>query len=124
MEGFTLVLCRADGCAQNVDTEREPVERALSEATRRCPHGVMVLTDCLMGPLACRVRGRTGRMAVVQPCRASRRPTGPSILVGPIRSAEDARELGRWLHSGALTSDTLPDQLRDYARTLRAAARN
>jgi hypothetical protein len=134
MSSFTLVLCRAEGCAGAPRGERGPVERALSDATRRSEHGVLVVTGCLMGQLLCRacgpsaaaVAGRTapGRVAVVQPCHTSRQPSGPAVLVGPIRDTTDAVELCRWLRDGTLTADRLPDRLREYARTLRRAPRN
>jgi hypothetical protein len=109
--------------------ERSPVERALSEATRRSEHGILVVTGCLMGQMLCRACGPSapaaeGRAAVVQPCHTSRQPSGPAVLVGPIRDSADAAELCRWLRRGALTADRLPDRLRTYARTLRQAPDN
>jgi len=105
------------------------VEQALSEATRHSEHGILVVTGCLFGQLLCRTCGPSapaaaGRVAVVQPCHASRRPSGPAVLVGPIRDTADATELCHWLRAGALTSDRLPDRLREYARTLRRASAN
>lgn len=129
MDGFTIVLCRAEGCAGHPDAERGPVEAVLSETTRGCDHGVLVVTGCLMGTTLCRAcgpssAGSDGRLAVVQPCHASRRPSGPAILVGPIRGSEDANELCTWLRAGTLAADGLPDRLAGYARTLRAAPTN
>lgn len=130
MDGFTLVLCRAEGCAgTRPPAARGPVEQELSDTTRRCAHGVMVLAGCLMGPTLCRAGGpssgqRAGRLAVVQPCHASRQPAGPAVLVGPIQGGADAAELGRWLRSGQLVADALPEHLLGYARLLRAAAAN
>jgi len=134
MSSFTLVLCRAEGCAGAQCGERGPVERALSDATRRSEHGVLVVTGCLMGQLLCRACGPSapaapgrvvpGRGAVVQPCHTSRQPSGPAVLVGPIRDSADADELCRWLHRGALTAERLPERLREYARTLHRAPRN
>ncbi|WP_156935306.1 hypothetical protein [Pseudonocardia spinosispora] len=129
MDGFTVVLCRAEGCTGHPDAERGPVEAALSETTRSCSHGVLVLTGCLMGATLCRACGPSaarsdGRVALVQPCHASRQPAGPAVLVGPIRDSSDADELCSWLRAGALTSDQLPERLCGYARTLRAASTN
>jgi hypothetical protein len=134
MSSFTLVLCRAEGCTGAQCGERGPVDEALSDATRRSRHGVLVVTGCLMGPLLCRAcgpsapaapgRGTHGRVAVVQPCHASRQPSGPAVLVGPIRDSSDADELCRWLHDGTLTAERLPERLREYARTLRRAPDN
>jgi hypothetical protein len=102
---------------------------ALSEATRRSEHGVLVVTGCLMGQMLCRACGPSapaspGRVAVVQPCTASHQPSGPAVLVGPIRDTADAAELCLWLRGGTLTADRLPDRLRAYARTLRSAPSN
>ncbi|MCU1652050.1 MAG: hypothetical protein JWQ60_3199 [Pseudonocardia sp.] len=154
MSSFTLVLCRAEGCTgaghghqasrdqgraqpgpagpgppRHGPVERSPVEQALSEATRRSEHGVLVVTGCLMGQMLCRACGPSapaspGRVAVVQPCTASRRPSGPAVLVGPIRDTADAAELCQWLRGGALTADRLPDRLRAYARTLHRTPTN
>jgi hypothetical protein len=159
MSSFTLVLCRADGCTgaghghnaphdqgpaergpaepgpawpgplRHGSVERGPVELALSEATRRSEHGVLVVTGCLMGQMLCRACGPSapaspGRVAVVQPCTASHQPSGPAVLVGPIRDTADAADLCRWLRGGTLTADRLPDRLRAYARTLRRAPSN
>jgi len=101
----------------------------LSEATRRSEHGVLVVTGCLMGQMLCRACGPSapaspGRIAVVQPCTASHQPSGPAVLVGPIRDTADAAELCLWLRGGTLTADRLPDRLRAYARTLRSAPSN
>ncbi|MDT7657611.1 MAG: hypothetical protein QOF38_2326 [Pseudonocardiales bacterium] len=109
--------------------ERSPVEQALSEATRRSEHGVLVVTGCLMGQMLCRACGPSapaspGRVAVVQPCTASHQPSGPAVLVGPIRDTADAAEICLWLRGGTLTADRLPDRLRAYARTLRRAPSN
>jgi hypothetical protein len=128
MDGFTVALCRAEGCAGSRQSPGA-LDTALSETTRRCPHGVLVVTGCLMGPTMCRAGGpssrdRSGRLAVVQPCHASRRPSAPSVLVGPLRDAEDTAELCRWLRSGALRADELPDRLRGYARLLHTAPTN
>jgi hypothetical protein len=105
------------------------VEQALSEATRHSEHGILVVTGCLLGQLLCRTCGPSapaaaGRVAVVQPCHASRQPSGPAVLVGPIRDTDDATELCHWLRGGTLTSDRLPERLREYARTLRRAPAN
>jgi hypothetical protein len=60
----------------------------------------------------------------VQPCTPARQPSGPAVLVGPIRDIADAAELCDWLQRGTLTADRLPDRLRTYARTLRRASTN
>jgi len=108
---------------------RGPVEQVLSDATRHSEHGILVVTGCLLGQLLCQACGpsapaATGRVAVVQPCHPSRQPSGPAVLVGPIRDTADAAVLCHWLRAGALTSDRLPDRLREYARTLRRASAN
>jgi hypothetical protein len=132
-----MALCRAEGCAGAQCGEPGPVDQALSDATRRSQHGVLVVTGCLMGRLLCRAcgpsapaapsapgRAAPGRVAVVQPCHASRQPSGPAVLVGPIRDSTDADELCQWLRQGALTAERLPERLREYARTLHRAPSN
>lgn len=151
MSPFTLVVCRADGCtghpgdhptdpvagrtpaaAVPVPAGRDgipnPVVQALSDATRHTEHGVLVVTGCLLGML-CHVCGpsaadSSGRVVVVQPCHRSREPSGPAVLVGPIRDPGDTDALCRWLRSGALTAGRLPDRLRGYERTLRRGSPN
>ncbi|HEY2203064.1 MAG TPA: hypothetical protein VGH99_01120 [Pseudonocardia sp.] len=116
------------------------LDEMLAEATRCSEHGVLLVTACLLGSTLCRACGPAaagrpvttglepahehGRVAVVQPCRASRRPTGPAVLVGPIRDTEDAEELCRWLRAGDLAAARLPGRLRCYARTLARARTN
>lgn len=128
MTGFTLALCRADGCTGGT-RGRGPVDHVLADATRRSEHGVLVVTGCLLGPLLCPAaraarsehspgNEASGRAAMIQPCGASRRPSGPSLLIGPIRGEEDARELSRWLDSGELTPAALPTRLCGYADLL------
>ncbi|HTF54560.1 MAG TPA: hypothetical protein VK735_44570 [Pseudonocardia sp.] len=172
MNGYTLVLCQAEGCARarrgdhptahpadrpespggrpdspsiqpdssaalpdapggrrDPSRTRGPVEQVLSDATRHSEHGILVVTGCLLGQLLCQACGpsapaATGRVAMVQPCHASRQPSGPAVLVGPIRDTADATALCRWLRAGTLTADRLPDRLREYARTLRRASAN
>jgi len=125
MDGFTLAVCRAPGCT---GPDRGRLEQALSEATRTCPHGVMVVTGCLMGPTLCHSCGpasspTAGRLAVIQPCHPWRTPSGPAVLAGPIHDG-DAADLCAWLHSGDLSAERLPDRLRAYARLLHAAPHN
>jgi hypothetical protein len=127
MDGFTLAVCQGQGCAAG--PEHGPLERALSDTTRTCPHGVMVVTGCLMGPLLCRSCGPSatpdaGRLAVIQPCHASRAPSGPAVLAGPIRDDADASDLCAWLRAGALTADRLPGRLLGYGRVLHSAPQN
>lgn len=128
MTGFTLALCRAGGCTGGA-RGRGPVDLVLAAATRRSEHGVLVVTGCLLGPLLCPATRAartgplpgaepTGRAALIQPCHASRRPSGPSMLIGPIRGEEDAHELSRWLDAGELTPAALPTRLCGYAALL------
>ncbi|GAA5157174.1 hypothetical protein GCM10023321_35010 [Pseudonocardia eucalypti] len=135
MTGFTLALCRADGCTGGT-RRRGPVDHVLADATRRSEHGVLVVTGCLLGPLLCPAaraartepaagaeptsgnEAASGRAAMIQPCHPSRRPSGPSLLIGPIRGEEDARELSRWLDTGEFSSAALPTRLCGYADLL------
>jgi hypothetical protein len=129
MDGFTLALCRAEGCAGDPTTENSAVEQALAETTNRCRNGLLVVTGCLLGPVLCHAYGPSvgaaaGRLALVQPCHASRQPVGPPVLVGPIHGIADAFALGGWLLIGVLAADRLPRRLRGYARALHGSAAN
>jgi hypothetical protein len=137
MSPFTLAVCRADGCSGHPCGHRpdppdeagpSPMVRTFSEATRRSEHGVLVVTGCLLGTL-CRscgpsATGSAGRVVLVQPCDRSREPSGPAVLVGPIRDPADADAVCHWLRSGSLTAQRLPDRLRGYERTLRRGSPN
>lgn len=93
--GFTAVVC-------NACTTTEPglsVLDALRVAVRRCAHGMLISSGCLLDQVSC--AGRTdGVMVLVQPCAADRTPAGPAVLFGPIDNAEAAAHLREWLVRG------------------------
>ena len=116
--GFTAVLC--DDC------QGLPALDALRETVRRTPHGVLVRAPCQLGKLWCSTRtkasGASGTVVLVQPCDVERRPTGPVIPVGPIRTRTDLAALTGWMTATPLTADSLPARLR--TRVPSAQARN
>ena len=108
--GFTVALCQACG-----DPEL-PVLQHLRETIRRCPHGVLVSSSCLLGRLSCHTRTISGSpggaIVVVQPCSStSREPLGHAIRVGPLRTHADLAALARWLRQSRLTPGSLPPRL-------------
>ncbi|MEV5539924.1 hypothetical protein AB0L13_24015 [Saccharopolyspora shandongensis] len=48
----------------------------------------------------------------MQRCTSTRQPLGPTVLVGPVETAEDIAELTRWLETTPLAVDGLPQRLR------------
>lgn len=114
--GFTAVVC------QHCNTDAElPMLQSLRDTIRRCPHGVLLTSGCILGHLWCRaIRSRTPRLAgpivLVQPCTTERRPIGPAIPVGPLRTLEDLTALGRWLERAPHRNHGLPARLRQIQR--------
>jgi hypothetical protein len=104
---FTAVVCtncRSDATAALL--------AALRDAVRRCPHGVLVTTGCVLGELTCAARRETpGVMAALQPCSVERAPIGPPCWIGPIYN-DDARAVADWIEHGHWGSAALPDRLR------------
>jgi hypothetical protein len=100
---FTVAVCQAPAC----DTGGDPgLLDVLRDTVRRCPHGVLVRTGCMLGLSACRPRwlrphpGTAGTMVVVQPCGLDRVPHGSPVCVGPVRDPGDTRLLRAWLERG------------------------
>jgi len=60
----------------------------LRDCVRDSRGGVLVVSGCAVGPLACRMRA-PGPVALVQPCDANRDPVCPAVRVGPIRTDDD-----------------------------------
>lgn len=123
---FTAVLCAADGCCRDTGLD---VTGALRATTRRCPHGVLVLAGCVLGPVLCLTCGPSGdgppgSYVVVQPCAHDRRPTGSAVRVGPLRTAADVAALSDWLEHGDLRRERLPQHLRAVPGALRSASLN
>jgi hypothetical protein len=101
---FTVALCT--NCAE------EPTTRLLEllrSAIRRCPHGMLVVTDCLLGELTCATRpSGDGVLMILQPCSIDRTPIGPAMSVGPIGDHGDALTVCDWLAGGAWEEQALP----------------
>ncbi|GAA2363293.1 hypothetical protein GCM10009854_48750 [Saccharopolyspora halophila] len=121
--GYTAVLCEA--CEPNDDLG---VLDALSDSVSRSPHGVLVRSPCQLGKLWCHTRKNsrrtTGQVILVQPCDTRRRPLGPVILVGPIRTSADLADVTRWLKSTPTSAHGLPDRLHRPLRNPSPASPN
>ena len=117
---FTVAICTS--CAA------EPAERLLPmlrASIRRCPHGMLVTTGCLLGHLTCATRpSQQGVLLLLQPCSTQRIPTGPAQWMGPVNDTEDARALCDWLEHGNWERHTLPAHLRAEANFARPSMRN
>lgn len=100
---FTVLVCQATACEAGGDPR---LLDALRDTIRRCTHGVLVRTGCLLGLSTCRPRwlrpqaNTSGTVIVVQPCGADRVPHGIPIRVGPVRNDRDTRVLCAWLERG------------------------
>lgn len=90
---FTLILCTA--CTAD---RTEAAMRAVRATIRRCDHGVLVTTGCMLGVKACAASG--GLTMVLQPCTIDRRPDGPARWLGSIDGAKDVRGVCRWVELG------------------------
>lgn len=128
--GFTAVLCGAGGCGFRTDsagpadaTEADRTAEMLRAVVRSSRHGVLVSTGCLLGPTTCRLR-TAAPLVLVQPCDAERRPMGPAVHVGPLRSAADVRELECWLRRGRFDPALLPGRLLEVYQRAVAAPTN
>jgi hypothetical protein len=116
-EPFNAVVCRAGPCARAA----VPLLRHLGAATRRCPHGVLVSTGCLLRASRClRAPGHdSGAYLLVQPCDLDRRPRGTAIGVGPVLTAADAAAVAAWLAGDRLDAARLESRLRLTPRRAR-----
>jgi hypothetical protein len=83
----------------------------LRATIRRCAHGMLVTTACMLGPLACAARPH-GPMVILQPCSVEHVPIGPARWIGPINDKVDMRALRDWLERGEWDYRALPDRLR------------
>jgi hypothetical protein len=118
--GYTVVVCTADGC-------RTPLsERLLSElrpVVGASRFGILVVSGCTLGGVACRLRA-PGPLIAVQPCDVQRNPVGPTIRVGPLRTGDDIAALVRWLRRGRFAAEDLPGHMVATQRAIGAAAAN
>ena len=116
---FTVAVCGS--CA----AQPAQLLQMLRASIRRCPHGMLVTTECLRGHLSCATRpSNEGVLLLLQPCSAQRLPTGPARWVGPITTTADARAACDWLEQGNWQRRTLPDHLRGEANLVRPSVRN
>lgn len=109
---FTVAVCQAAAC-------RGPdVMVRLAAAIRRCPHGVLVRTGCLLHAPRCRSGPAhdSGCYLWVQPCDTRRRPRGTVIPVGPVLTRRDAESVAAWLDDGDLDAARLDAHLRPTPR--------
>lgn len=118
--GYTAVVCTAPGCRTPLSDE---LLADLRVAVRSSGSGVLVVAGCTLGAVVCRLRP-SAPLVVVQPCDVQRRPIGPVVRVGPLRSRADVTELVRWLGRARFDVDDLPVRLAATHRGVGAAAVN
>jgi hypothetical protein len=117
---FTLAVCSA--CESDLRPELLDLLRAV---IRRCPHGVLAVTECLLGAVTCATRAAgEGAMLVLQPCSVERAPTAPVLWLGPINSLDDAQLICSWIARGDWRREQLPQHLRAERSLLRSGSRN
>jgi hypothetical protein len=109
-EPFNAVVCRAGPCAPAA----VPLLRQLGEATRRCQHGVLISTGCVLRAPRCLAAPtrESGAYLLVQPCDLDRRPQGLAIGIGPVLTSADASAVADWLATGELDPASLAPRLR------------
>lgn len=101
---FTVVVCQ--GCTQHLT---DMVMPRLREAVRGCPHGVLVVTCCLMGTLGCAARGpERGVVLLLQPCTTDRVAVSAVHWAGPIHTELEADAVCGWISKGRWERDELP----------------
>lgn len=105
---FTLIVC--SGCTP---AGEDPVLDRLRGTVRRCPHGMLVVAPCMIGPLTCAARHHApGALVLLQPCTADRTPRGRARVVGPLSDRRDAREFCAWVEDGRWDLAALSPRLR------------
>jgi hypothetical protein len=118
--GYTAVVCTAPGCRSFLSDQLLADLRAAVRGSRR---GVLVVSGCTLGAVACRLRP-PAPLVVVQPCDLRRRPVGAAVRVGPLSSRDDVAELARWLARARFDVDDLPAHLAATHREVGAATVN
>jgi hypothetical protein len=117
---FTVALCAR--CRASTDQILLEYARA---TVRRCDHGVLVHTECLLGKLACTTRGSAaGPVLMLQPCTVDRRAVGPALWIGPITSHSDVVQVCGWIETGRWCLEHLPRHLHLMSRTGQTAITN
>ena len=105
---FTIALCT--NCTADPD---ETVLAALKTTIRNCPHGMLMVTKCLLGTFSCATRGGpAGSVVMLQPCHVDRSPVGSAAFVGPIDAADDLAAVCAWIGHGEWNAGALPERLR------------
>ena len=107
---FTVYLCTSCTAKPKLAVLEE-----LRATIRRCAHGMLVTTACMLGPLACAARPH-GPIVILQPCSVERVPVGSARWIGPINDKVDIRALRGWLEQGQWDYWALPDRLRAELR--------
>lgn len=107
---FTAAVCQAAPCRHG---DLALLER-LGAAVRRCPHGVLIRTGCLVRAPRCggSPAHDSGSYLLVQPCAPDRSPQGPAITIGPVLTRDDVESLVTWLEDGTLDTERLDRRLR------------
>ena len=123
---FTVAVCTA--CGTDVTAMVMP---KLRQVVRNCPHGVLVVTNCLLGTFACGGKtsagpGNSGRevMLVLQPCTRDRAPVSSMQWIGPVRDEVDADAVCQWIASGEWDPGDLPTNLRAELHMARLSRSN
>lgn len=104
--GYVAVRCADRACGGPLAAD---LDQALRESVRSSRHGILVVSGCTCGPLACRTRP-VGPVVLVQPCRGNR-PTGPAVHIGPVSGGEDVAAVRACLEHGHLDVKNLPMRL-------------
>ena len=117
---FTVGLCTA------CDSElTDSSVRALRRVVRGCPHGVLIVTQCLLGQLTCASRtSEGGVMLMLQPCNVDRVPVASVVWVGPLRRRADVDAACRWVAAGSWDRQNLPLSLRADLTLTRSSNQN
>ncbi|WP_141564470.1 hypothetical protein [Mycolicibacterium palauense] len=119
-EPFTVAVCthcRADSTPA--------VVQRLRAIIRRCPHGMLVTTSCLLGQFTCAAsHSSRGAMVVLQPCAVDQVPSAAVFWVGPVVTEADEEALCDWVAAGAWSLAELPPRLRADANLSRSTRLN
>lgn len=117
---FTVAVCTA--CANDITAMVVP---KLRQVVRNCPHGVLVVTQCLLGTFTCGAK-RLGHdvILVLQPCSRDRVPVSCMQWIGPIRDEDDADAVCAWIAAGDWNPAHLPASLRAEANMARLSRTN
>jgi hypothetical protein len=72
---------------------------------RRCPHGMLVTTACMLGPLACAARPhRSGPIVILQSCSVEHVPIGSARWIVPISDKTTYMSCGIGLNKASGTA--------------------